>query len=241
MTDTLNPADANSWYDWVTNFDQTYQQFQTNWNALLAQSDYVSSTHPELLATYNDLIARGQGHSDTLTQLKATRDYVASWLSWLSTGVQSGIDFVTSSAQSAYDAAKAALGLSGIPRAIYRQRRGMGGLGIAPLVVIGVAAAAAALVIIGLWIKDAYNFSQRLAALQAQEAALAGPSGIVTPQIASQAQSIVDGTLGPAPGSAASINDNLLGIPWTWIIAGAVLVFVGPPLLKTIGDRGNRG
>jgi hypothetical protein len=231
MAQDLNPADANSWWDWVSNFDATWQQFSANYNALLSLQGYISSTHPELLPQYNQLVADGQGHMQTLTDLKATRDYVWSWLSWMQTGLQSGVDFVSTSAQSAYDTAKAYLGLSAInERAIIR------GLGIAPAVVIGVAAAAAALVIIGYWIKNAYDFAQRVNALQAQERALAG-NGPITPEIAQQAQNIVDNTLGPAPGSAASINDNLLGIPWTYLIIGAVLVFLGPPILEAIEGK----
>src|SRR5438445_8982450 len=144
MAATLNPADANAWYSWITNFDQTYSLFQDNFNGLLAQQDYIATMHPELLSTWNDLVARGQSHAATLAQLKATRDYVSSWLDWLSNGIASGVDFVTSSAQSAYDYAKSALGLGALPRAVIR--RGMQGLGVAPLVVIGLAAAVAALV-----------------------------------------------------------------------------------------------
>ena len=234
MAETLNPNDSQAWYSWVTDFDNTYAQFQTNYNALVSLGDYVSTSHPELLPQYNDLVSRGNDNANTLAQLKATRDYVWSWLQWLNTGLQSGIDFVSSSAQSAYDAAKQALGLGAIPRVVLR--RGLHGLGVAPLVVIGVAAAAAALVIIGYWIKDAYAFAQRLNALQAQEAQLIA-AGMDPVSAAARAQEIVDNTLGPAPGTAASINDNLLGIPWTWIITGAVLVFLGPPLIEAFKGK----
>lgn len=238
MAAVLNPGDAGSWYDWITNFDATYAGFQDNFNGLLAQQSYVMYSHPELIATYNDLVTRGQKHAAKLAELKATRDYVASWLDWLATGVQSGVDFVSSTAQSAYDAAKHFFGLGAIPRVVLH--RNLAGLGVAPLVVIGLAAAVAALVIIGYWIKDAYVFAQRLTALQQQEAALSG-GGQITPEIAKQAQAIVDGTLGPAPGSAGSINNNLLGIPWTWLIGGAVLIFVAPPLLESLNSRESRG
>lgn len=238
MAEALNPADAGNWYSWITDFDSTYSGFMDNWNGLLAQQNYVMTAHPELINTYNDLVARGQKNLAKLNELKATRDYVASWLDWLTNGVQSGIDFVSSTAQQAYDTAKSWLGLSGVPRIVIG--RNLNGLGIAPLVVIGLAAAAAALVVIGYWIKDAYTFAQRLDALQQQETALAA-GGPITPDIAARAQAIVDGTLGPAPGSAASINNNLLGIPWTWIIGGAVAIFVVPPLLENMNRKESRG
>lgn len=230
MAVDLNPADAQSWWSWVSNFDNTYAQFNANYNGLIAQAPYVKQSHPELLPQYTDLVNRGAAHAKTLADLKATRDYVSSWLTWLQSGIQSGVNFVESNAQAAYDAAKAALGLGDI---------GLRGLGIAPVVVIGVAAAAAALVIIGYWIKDAFAFAQRLNALKAQEDRLQA-AGIPADQAARQAQAIVDKTLGPAPGTAGAIDNNLLGIPWTWLIFGAVAIFLGPPLIEAMSGKERR-
>jgi hypothetical protein len=226
MTTELQPADAGSWWSWITNYDQTLQQFNDAYNTLIGQANYITTQHPELLSTYNDLVARAQDQLNTLNSLKATRDYVYSWLDWLGNGAQQGVNFLTSAASNTYNYLMSSLGLSGLA-----------GLGIAPVVVIGVAAAAAALVVIGYWIKDAIAFNQRVAALQQQEQALIA-AGVPPAQAIQQAQGIVNNTLGPAPGSAASINSNLLGIPWTWIITGAVLVFLGPPLIEAMSGKG---
>jgi hypothetical protein len=228
MTTELQQADAGSWWDWITNYDNTLAQFTQQYNALMSKQSYIQNQHPELVGQYNDLVSRAQSSLRTLNELKATRDYVYSWLDWLGGGIQSGVNFVTSNAANTYNYLMASFGLSGI-----------GELGIAPVVVIGVAAAGAALVVIGYWIKDAYAFNQRLSALQQQEAALIA-SGVPAAQAATQAQAIIDNTLGPAPGSAASINSNLLGIPWTWLITGAVVVFLGPPLIEAVSGKGKK-
>lgn len=110
----------------------------------------------------------------------------------------------------------------------FKKQVGLGeadsGLGYVPVIVgiVGVAAASAALVIIASWIKDAYMFAQRLNALQAQEARGATPA---------QAAAIVNSTMG-APGS-----NEFLGIPWTLLAMAAIAVFIGPPLLKMLGER----
>lgn len=225
MTVTLQPADAGSWWDWITNYDQTLKTFNQQYNQLLSQAAYVRNQHPELLDQYESLLNSAKEHLQTLNTLKATRDYVYSWLDWLNNGAKQGINFLTSAASNTYNYLMSSLGLQG--------------LGIAPVVVIGVAAAAAALVIIGYWIKDAVAFNQRLTALQQQEAAFQA-QGMTAEQAAARAQQVVNNTLGPAPGSAASINSNLLGIPWTYLVWGAVAVFLGPPLIEAMSGKGKR-
>jgi hypothetical protein len=211
----LQPADANYWFDWVTNYDQTLANFNAAFNQLVSNRDWIAANHPEMLAQHDALIAEGQGHIDTLNALKATRDYVMSWLNWLWSPVSATVDFTTTAAQSIYNEAKAALGL--------------GALGLAPIVAVaGVAAAAAVLITIGYYIQKAVALNQREEFIKSQEAAGASPQ---------QAANIADQTLGPVGGS---INDNLLGIPWTWLIVGAVLVFLGPPLIEAFEGRGGR-
>lgn len=242
MAVELQAADAGSWWDWVTNYDQTYQQFVTNYGALQNLNFYINTAHPELVGQYNDLMSRAQASMDQLNALKATRDYVYSWIQWLGSGAAQGVNFVTSAAQSTYDYMKSVLGLSGLGECSGNclgcscGKGQMAGLGIAPVVVIDLAAAVAALIVIGYWIKDAYNFAQRVNALQQQEAYLQA-QGVPAAQAAQQAQAIVDNTLGPAPGSAASINSNLLGIPWTYLVFGAVAIFLGPPLIEAMGSK----
>lgn len=214
MASALNPAEAPSWWDFVTKFDATYKSFNDNFSALLSLKNYIYSKHPELISTYNRMVADGQANVKKLTELKATRDYVLSWLQWLDTGAGNVAAFVQSSAQSAYDFALRELGLGEYE-----------GLGFVPLAVAiaGAAAGIAALVVIAKWITDAYTFAQRLNALQSQEA-----KGL-TPQEASQ---VVNAALGQPP------TNDFLGIPWSLLVWGAIAVFLGPPVIKAITDRG---
>ncbi len=99
----LQSADAGSWWDWITNYDQTLANFNAAYAALQAQGPYIQANHPELLSQYNQLMSDAQSHANTLNQLKATRDYVYSWLQWLGSGAQAGVNFVTSAAQNTYD------------------------------------------------------------------------------------------------------------------------------------------
>jgi hypothetical protein len=210
----LDQADAPTWYDFVTKFDTTYRSFYDNYNAIMALGPYIQNSHPELLPQYMDMLQAGAVNADRLEGLKATRDYVYSWLQWLQSGASDISSFVYSGAQSTYDWAKRQLGL------------GDAGLGVIPVAVavIGVSAAIAALVVIAKWITDAYVFAQRLNALQ--DAERRG----MTPQAAA---AYVDSTLGPVS------SGGILGIPWTLLIWGALAIALGPPIIKAItgGER----
>jgi len=209
----LNPNDAPSWWDFITKFDATFASFNENYSALQQLGPYIQNNHPELLSQYNSMMQQGATNDATLQKLKATRDYVYSWLQWLETGAGNIASFVSSTAQSTYSWALQQMGLGGIEE----------GLGFIPvaMAVIGTAAGIAALVVIAKWITDAYTFAQRLNALQAQEAQGLTPA---------QASQIVNQTLG-APSSG-----GFLGIPWVLIAWAAIAVVIGPPVIKAITD-----
>lgn len=214
----LTPIDAPSWWDFITKFDATYQSFQDNYNALMYLGPYIQTQHPELLVQYEDMLQQGAVNADKLNQLKATRDYVYSWLTWLQQGGADVSSFIASGAQSTYDWITKQLGLSEA-----RQT----GLGIAPLIVlVSAAAGIAALVAVAAWITDAYVFAQRLNALQDLESKGYSPE---------QAAQTVNAALGPPPSQAGG---GFLGIPFGLLVWGAVAIFLGPPLLRLVtGDR----
>lgn len=207
----LNPADAPTWLDFVTKFDATYQNFYDNYNALMSLGPWIQTNHPELLDQYNSMLQNGANNAYTLENLKATRDYIYSWLQWLQQGGSDLSTFVSSAAQSAYSAVTSALGLGEYDR----------GLGFVPVAVavISASAAIAALVVIAKWITDAYVFAQRLNALQAQEAQGKTPE---------QAAAIVNSVLGPPA------SNSFLGIPFELIIWGAIAIFLGPPIIRAL-------
>lgn len=148
----LTPADAPAWYKFVSDFDASYAAFYDNYNGLMAQGPYVQTVHPEMLDYYNNLLQQGSEAAYKLEQLKATRDYVYSWLQWLS----SGVDYIMDAAQGAYDYAK--------------RQMGLGSLGIAPIIaIVGIGAATAALVEISILISKYYEAAQRFNQLQTLE------------------------------------------------------------------------
>lgn len=212
----LNTADIPSWTDFITQFDATYGTFYDNYDGLMAIGPYIQDKHPELLAQYNDLLQRASVTADKLEQLKATRDYVASWLQWLQSGAGSIENFIGSNATAAYNYLKSSLGLSGY--------EGLGQVAQVAYVVIGASAAIAAVYEIRQMIVELYNAAQRYNALQDAEA-----QGY-TPEQAAQA---VNAALGP-PTSPASTN--FLGIPFGLLVWGAIAIFLGPPIIKAITD-----
>lgn len=139
----LQPSDSTSWYQWVTDFDTAWNNFNTNYQALLSLSDYIYNQHPELKDEYDKLVNDGSTQYAELVQLKDTRDTVAGWLGSVS------------------DYFKSIFGMSGTEN--------MGNMGFV-WVAIGIGAAAAALAAVTYWITDAYKFAKKVNAMQDLEA-----------------------------------------------------------------------
>lgn len=201
MATTLQPLDAPAWSDFLLKYDAAYRQFMANYNALVELGPYINSQHPELIPQYDALVSAGTDHYNTLLQLDKTRKYVAGWLDWMATGAQQAWDYV-----------KGTIGLEGT----------LGLPVVAPI--IGLAAALAALALITKWIVEAYEFAQRLNALQRLEDQGYTPA---------QAAAAVNATIG-APRQSSG---NVFGIPFELIIWGAIAIFLGPPIIKAITER----
>lgn len=136
MAEVLAPQDAPTVLEFVTDFDNTYNSFMTNYDALLKVGPIVAR-YPEIIppAEYDRLVNEGAAHYNKLNQLKATRDYAASWLDWFYKGAQGIFNWFGSTV-------------------------GLNGLGIIPLL-IPIGAAVAALAIIGYYVSDLIKLSQR--------------------------------------------------------------------------------
>jgi len=134
-------SEANSWVKYITDFDYLYNTFDENYNALLAIGPEVQR-NPGIIPNYDQLVNDGAVYRERLIALKSTRDYMASWINWLSSG-----------AQGVFDAARAAVGLNGA------RRPGLGDMGALQLVPLAVFAAFVATV--GYYLKDIYIAAQR--------------------------------------------------------------------------------
>ncbi len=135
----LNPADAPSWFDFVTNFDATKKAFDDNYTALLQVGPQIDR-YPGLRAQWEKLVSEGTDHYNTLQKLQTTRDYAASWLNWLQSGAKGIFSF---------------LGFEGFGND--------GALGFpVAIAIVGIGVAVAALTAISYWIANAYELAQRL-------------------------------------------------------------------------------
>lgn len=206
---TFNPLDANQWRQWVQDFDNTATLFAQQFATLQRLAPYVQQRHPELLPTYNNLLARGATHQVTISTLNNLRQQVTSWLNSIGQFISNTVN-----------AANADINW-------LKQRFGLAGMGFAPVVaIVGIAAAAAALIVIANWIKESFELSQRLNALQNLE------SAGQTPENASR---IVNQTVG-APGASG----NFFGLPLNYLIIGALVLVLGPPILNLLTARERR-
>lgn len=204
----LQTADAPSWYDFITKFDNAYNAFYTNYQGLMAQGPYIQQNHPELLGWYETELQNASNAAYKLEQLKSLRDTVAGWLN----EIGYAIGQLESYASGLYSSAMQAIGL-----------QGLGGLGQAVTIGITVAAALAALAVIVSAINQMYNDAQRINALKDAEANGA------TPQ---QAAALVAQTFG-APGASSG---TLFGFPISLMIWGAIAIILGPPLIKAFTE-----
>ena len=100
---------------------------------------------------------------------------------------------------------------------------GLDGLGFLPL--LPIALVSASNVAIGKWVSDAYMMSKRIDETRRLEAKGYSPSradALATRSTSTAGGGIIGGALGLNP---------------KWLIAGAVLIVVAPPLFKMLGSR----
>jgi len=207
---TLQPSDAPTWSQYLTDFDQAVNRTQQMLGELQAQTP---PTDPTALEAYNQLLVDGAGWLDKLRNLQSMRDSVASWVSGL----------VTSAEQTADIYAQQGIPLGRAPG---------GQLGIVPLVIAGIGLASFAAVVYGAlqWAQQASRFSQLNAMAQAAIAKGADPQAAYSQ--AGKTLNITAGT--PGGGFFSSIGSNLV-----WAGALVVLaLWLGPKLLDRItGSR----
>jgi hypothetical protein len=195
MAQAPSPQEAPGWYDFVTDFDHTYDQFATNWQALLALAPFIQD-HPNLQPEYDYWINRGGKDMQTLQNLKATRDRAAGWLNWLQSGAKGVFNWIG-------------------------ETTGLYGLGIAPLVLISLGAAAGALATVIADLPGIINFAQR-SNLTMQ----LSHEGKYTPE---QIAAMVNDTIPPQKSMLGSIESIL-----QLAVIGAALYFFAPAILKAL-------
>lgn len=189
----LPPEQEISLINVLTDFPNYFNNFQTNFQALLAQSDYVVNKHPELRAEYDALVNTASINYTKLAKIKA------------------GLEKIENAGQSVVDWVKGVFGFSG--------------LGFIPLIIAGVSAASAYAIIssIANWLTDTKKFAAKLEFIKDQEA-----KGYSPAQAAAVAAKIY---------GEPRDESLFFGLPIKWIVVGAVLIFVGPPLINIFSKR----
>lgn len=191
----LAPDQEISLISVLTDFPNYFNNFQSNFQALLAQSSYIVNQHPELRSEYDALVNRASVSYTKLANIKA------------------GLDKIESAGTAIVDWVKGIFGFSG--------------LGFIPFIIAGVSAVSAYTLITSVanWLTDTKKFASKLEFIKDQEAKGYSPSQ------AAQAATSVYGE--PRDESL------FFGLPVKWIIVGAVLIILGPPLIGSF-TRGRK-
>ena len=177
----------------LTDFPNYFNNFQKNYQALLSQSNYVVTKHPELRGEYDFLVRRASENYQQLNNIRI------------------GLDKIKSTGESIANYFKGIFGFSG--------------LGFVPLIIAGVSAASAFALITAIanWLVDTKKFAAKLEFIKDQE------SKGYSPTQAAQAANKIYGE--PRDESL------FFGLPIKWLITGAVLVILGPPLINAFTKR----
>lgn len=80
-------SEAQEWYKIVTNWPQYWDNFQRNYRGLLAQSNYITTKHPEMRGEYDKLVDSGSkmyqrmlAVDQTVNAIKNTWGEFTGWL-----------------------------------------------------------------------------------------------------------------------------------------------------------------
>lgn len=225
MPATLETDAAGDWLKWLNNFDAAFKAFVDNRNAMLALRPWVAQNQPKLLPQHDALLKRYADQWGNVQMLAGMRETVAQWIASIPAMANAVKNAITlqfpvvgasmTMVQAGIDAIKKQFGLSE-----YDDNR----LGFAPIVVaVGIAGATAIVLTIAALVKDTWEYSQRLNALQSLQA-----KGMTPDQAAATVNQILGGPADP---------NNWMGIPVGTIALAAVAIVLGPPIVAMIGGR----
>jgi hypothetical protein len=218
----MTPKDVQQWYQVITDFPNYYRNFTENYNAMVAQRDYVQSQHPELATEYIRLMEDGQktygkmqGLSQQIEAVKSVFARIGSSIpDWLKeAGAFAYKVTPIGMATSAYQTVKGWLGLSG--------------LGVLPVIIWGGIAAGTAvgvLVSVGNWLTETKTFAMRV-----EEAKRLEAQGLTPDQVTR--------TLTQRFGEPGSSGASIFGVPVKWIVIGAIGLIAAPTVISLIRSR----
>ena len=207
MPATLQTSDAQSWTQWVTQFDAARARVQNDLNALVALQSVANAGTPEMRARYQRPVSDGRAQIAALNSLAEQRDNVSRWLNTIGRNFQIAVDTVTGN--TAPKTTGKTLDFSTSPSK---------GLGAVPVVIVGVSLVAAAAVVVTAmnWAREAQNETRRLNEFRRLQAG--GMS-------AEEAAATVASVLPDNGGIGALLGTNVAGIPVIGVILAAAAFF----------------
>lgn len=205
---TLQTSDAQSWTQWVTQFDAARARVQNDLNALVALQATANAGTPEMRSRYQRLVSDGRAQIAALNTLAEQRDNVSRWLNSIGRNFQIAVDTVTGNTGTKNTATKT-LDFSTSPNK---------GLGAVPVVIVGVSLVAAAAVVVTAmnWAREAQAETRRLQEFRRLQA-----SGMS----ADEAAATVANILPDNGGIGALLGTNVAGVPVIGLILAAAAFF----------------
>lgn len=213
MSSELTKQNAPDWIAWIADFDRALKIWKDSRDALISRKPWIAQYAPHMLAEHNAIIAKFNAQVPEINYWGNFRANLLNGLASIGVAIK-GIGDVTG-INAAVNWAKGIFGLNGYDV----------GLGvIAPTVklVVGLGSAIALVVALSDVAKQGFSWVTRVDAFK-----MALEKG-ATPE---QASAAVNAALGnPADG-------QFLGLPIREAIIAAVLIVLGPPIVRAISER----
>lgn len=211
----LTPQNANDWIAWVTDFDKTRKVWLDSWWALKSRVPWIEKNAPHLLPAHKAVM---QKFLDQVPQIEALERFRHNLFS--------GFAVIGKTVQNVADATGVSAGIDLIRKTFGLNeyvRDNVQTMGAAPAVYIGISIATA----IGLLAAMAGVANEGFKQMTRVDAYKLALEKGATPD---QAAAAVNAALGQP-------NDGqFLGLPIREALLAAVLIMVGPPLLRTISE-----
>lgn len=208
----LTQATAPSWIAWLTDYDKAVKVWLDSWHALKSRTAWIEKNAPHLLPAHKAVMQRFLDQVGEIDKWGRFRHNLIQGFATIGTAIKNVGDFT--GINSAVGWVKGALGLNG-----YNV-----GLGAAQVVWLGVSIASAAALVAAM-AATANDGFKHVTKIDAYKLALEKGA---TPQ---QAASAINAAFGDP-------NDQqFLGLPIREALIAAVLIVLGPPLVKAITER----
>lgn len=212
MATQLTQANAPSWMQWLTDFDKARKVWLDSWHALKSRLPWIEKNAPHLVASHKAVMQKFLDQVSEIEKWERFRHNLLQGFAMIGVAVKNVAD--ATGVTSAIDWVKGTLGLKGYD----------GNLGVAQVVWLA-AGIGSALALVAAMASVANDGFKQVTRVDAYKLALERGA---TPE---QAAATVNAVLGQ-PG-----QDQFLGLPIREAIVAAVLIFLGPPLLRTISER----